>query len=645
MKAIKKLPLLLAVCIIALIVAILCASAGNASSPTVAHADGDTSFELTSYSVSYDIKSDRTMDVQLDVTAHLTGWNSTGIIYDIPVNAGDRVRKLKAYSLDTGTPTDIEYSIENDDSDLVSVYLDDYRNKYNETHSYRIAYEYAITKPKSKNNIYLNAIGFGIQATVNDISIKVKLPEGLTNTHCYVGGSGTDTEYTAYQVNGNEVTLKLDYLRHYNGVTFDFEFADGVLSTKTDMTPYWIIIGACAVFAVLFAVKFLCFNKNDLTPIPCFSVPVNPPEGIKGAKSAAFDDPTLEMDPLLMGKLIDNKVDSSDVTSLLYYWANKGYIKINMENEKDIVLIRIYNTLPEGTPNYQKVMYTNLFRTGEVVHVNSLANNFYSTVERVTKEVNSENGKLYDGKSMAIAILFALLGALAMCVTPILTAMFTINRHLLIIAPLFMIIPVFVIFALTQTVKYKTLKYKKSKMALLYGAVALLALVFCGIYILLVPSYVIETLPKLLLAAIGFAIVMTSVSLICRTEDYNTKLNRIIGFKEFIETVEKDKLEEMLESNPEFYYNVLPYAIVLGVSDKWANKFDGLTVNPPQWATGSFSDTLFSAMLFNSLMRNVNTNMVRTFLSRPSSGSSSGFHGSFGGFGGGGHGGGGFRGK
>ncbi len=649
MKKIKKLPLMLAAGVLIALTALIFALTGKTSAPTVAHAY-DTRFAFTSYSVTYDLRSDRTMDVQLDLEAKYLGYSSRGFIYDIPVNAGDRVRNLKAYSLDTGFATSVEYSIENEDSDFISVYMDDDRIKYGETHSYRITYEYAITKPVSKNNIYLNAIGFGSEATIANVSVVVNLPDGWTDTHCYVGRRGTTEEFVDYTVNGNSVALGLDGLDRYNGITFDFEFADGVLSTKPDMTPYWIIIGACAVFAVLFAVKLLCFNKNNLTPIPCFSVPANPPEGIKGAKSVAFDDPTLEMDPLIMGKLIDNKVDNSDITSLIYYWASKGYIKINMQNEKDVVLIRIYNALPENSPNYQKTMYSSLFKSGEVVHINSLTNTFYSTVERVTKEVNSENGKLYEGKSMAFAILFALIGAAAMCVTPIAMALLGINRDLLLIAPFFMIVPVFIIFALTQTVKYRTLKFKKSKLILLYGAVGLLALVFCALYLVLVPSYVIELLPKFILAAVGFAIVMLSVSLISRADDYTEKLNRIVGFKEFIETVEKDKLEEMLESNPEFYYNVLPYAIVLGVSDKWADKFEGLTVKPPQWSTGSMSDTIFNIMIFNSVMRNVNINMTKTFLSRPSSGSSSGFrggggHGGFGGFSGGGHGGGGFRGR
>lgn len=617
------------------------------STTAVAHAaDYSTRFTFTSYSVTYDIRSDRTMDVTLDLTARYEGYASTGFIYDIPVNAGDRVRNLQAYKLVNGEESYLEYSIENEDSDFISVYMDDYRVKTGETHSYRIKYEYAITRPTSDNNIYLNAIGFGSEAAINDVSVVINLPDGLKNTHCYIGVSGSNNEeYTGFTKNANVITLSIDSLSAWNGITFDFEFENGVLSTKPDFTPYWIIIGACVIFAVLFAVKFLCFNRDDLTPIPSFSVPVNPPEGFGGAPDKAYDDPTSEMDPLIMGKLIDNKVDNSDVTSLLYYWANKGYIKINMRDEKDVIFIRVHKDLPQNSPDYQKIMYRNLFLSGEVVHMKSLANTFYATVETVTKKVNKDNGKLHDTKSMAVAIIFALLGGLVMGLTPILMAIFTINTHLLLIAPMLMVIPVFAVFALTLAIKDKTLKLKKSKLVLMYSGVALLALLFCGLYLIIVPSYVIEIAPKLLLSAVGFAIVMLSVSLICRTEDYTAKLNRIVGFKEFIETVEKEKLEEMLESNPEFYYNVLPYAIVLGVSDKWEKKFEDLTVKPPQWATGSFSDTVFNVILFNSLMRNMNMHMVKTFVSRPSSGSGSGHGGHFGGFSGGGHGGGGFRGK
>ena len=221
------------------------------------------------------------------------------------------------------------------------------------------------------------------------------------------------------------------------------------------------------------------------------------------------------------------------------------------------------------------------------------------------------------------------------------------------ILQLFMIIPSLIVFAVTQSVKYNKHKYSKKKMALLYGGVILLAAVISVIYVLLTPSYVIEVVPKILLCVLGFIIVITSATLISRTPAYTEKLNKIIGFREFILTAEKDKLETMLEGNPDFYYNILPYAIVLGVSSVWEQKFAALTFGPPAWATGYSRDGVFDFIVFNAMFNRVNSRMYSAMTSRPAPSSASGSSfsgggghgGSFGGFSGGGHGGGGFRGR
>ena len=637
MKKARKLPLLFYSLILFLTVAAALFFRGGASG---VYAAGPYDFEFTEFHVTYDIRADRTMDVTMDLAVHYLGSQSTGFMHDIPVNAGDRVRKIEAYELNAvgGTERALDYKVKQETTNFITVDMGDTTRKTNQTHYYRVKYEYAITKPANKNAIYLNAIGFGSEASMSNVTIVLNLPDGFTGAKYFAEKRGTESEGIAVSPVGKTITLKFDHLPAYQGVTFQLDFKDGVLSTKTDLTPYWVIIAACVILAFLFAVKFLLFNKDGLTPI----VNVEAPNG---------------MDPLVMGKLIDNKVDKSDVTSLIYYWANKGYIKINMPEEKnadsgDIELIQIRTKLPDGSPSYQVKMYDRLFKGGSLVKLSDLTYKFYSTVESVTKEVNAENSRLYSGKSMAFAVLFALIGGLVMALTPIILALTTISGKLFLILPLFMIVPAFVIFALTQTVRYNRLKFKKSKLILCYCGVALLAALFSVIYVVFLPSYYVEIAPKIILCVVGFATVMLSACIISRTEAYTEKLNHIVGFREFITLTEKDKLEAMLEDNPELYYQILPYAIVLGVSDIWENKFANLTIAPPSWTTRTYADNVFDFMLFNAAMRRVNTRMTSTFISRPtpspSSGSFSGggsHGGSFGGFSGGGHGGGGFRGR
>lgn len=628
MKAIKKLPLILAALILLLIAATGIAMSANGAQKV--YAAGAYDFEFTTFNVNYDIRADRTMDVTLDLGVHYLGYASTGIMHDIPVNAGDRVRNIKAYELDEfGAEQHLDYNVKREYAGLITVDMGDYSNKTDETHFYRIKYEYAITKPRAKNAIFLNAVGFGSDGEINDVNVTLKLPDGLDYAKRYSNESGEGDGVAVTPVNG-VISIHYDYLPAREGVTVEMVFNDGVLSTKADMTPYYVIIAGCVILGLLFAVKFLSFNKDGLSPVSDTQAPAG-------------------VDPLVMGKLIDNRVDQSDVTSLIFYWANKGYLKIDLHDESDIELIRIMQHLPESAPKHQHIMYEGLFKSGDIVKINSLSQSFYRVVEAVTKEVNAENSKLYDGKSMGVAVLFALIGGLLMCLTPIILTIMTISFKLFTIVPLFMIIPAFIVFALTQSVKYNTLKYGKKKIIMMYAGVALLSLVFTAVYALVIPSYYIELIPKIILCVIGFAIVILSTTIISRTEAYTEKLNHIVGFRDFIKYAEKDQLEALLEGNPEYYYQVLPYAIVLGVSDIWENKFAALTVPPPTWTTNSYMDDMFSIVMFNSVIRRANLNMVNNFVSRPSSGSYSGGGGhgggSFGGFSGGGHGGGGFRGR
>jgi hypothetical protein len=121
---------------------------------------------------------------------------------------------------------------------------------------------------------------------------------------------------------------------------------------------------------------------------------------------------------------------------------------------------------------------------------------------------------------------------------------------------------------------------------------------------------------------------------------------QVQGFKEFIERVEKPRLQLLLQENPLYFDQTLAYAMVFGLTSVWAEKFEGLLTQPPTWYVGN-GFTHFSTVHFmNSVDKSMN-NMNSALSSRPSQSGSggSGFGGgegsSGGGCGGGGCGGGG----
>lgn len=78
-------------------------------------------------------------------------------------------------------------------------------------------------------------------------------------------------------------------------------------------------------------------------------------------------------------------------------------------------------------------------------------------------------------------------------------------------------------------------------------------------------------------------------------------LGKIRGFKRFLKVVEKQKLEVLVMENPTYFYDILPYAYVLGLSDKWIKKFETITLEEPNWYSGR-SD--FSINTFNKSINN-----------------------------------------
>ena len=120
-----------------------------------------------------------------------------------------------------------------------------------------------------------------------------------------------------------------------------------------------------------------------------------------------------------------------------------------------------------------------------------------------------------------------------------------------------------------------------------------------------------------------------------RTEYGDRILEKVLGFREFIETAEKEKLEMMFESNPSYFYNILPYAMVLGLSAKWSAHFDGLAVSPPDWYRGYRYDR-FNTRDFDRDLNSRFNSISSSMSSSPSSSGSSSSGGSSGGGSGGG---------
>ncbi len=601
-----------------------------------AYTNSAYSFNISAYDVVYDINSDCSMNVTETITIDYTGYSSTGFMRDIPIDGEARVKNLTVCELSGGEEISVAYDVyfyEDGEYTYLTADIGDSTRKTDESHTYIIRYDY-IGYENEGSMLGVNAIGTGWDCTISNVTVTINAPEGFIagSTVCYVGSYGSATATSDFNVSGNTITMNCNTLSRYNGITFNLYFEEGTLGSYFNGLPWLLLLIGVVILAALILLKFLKFTNPPLTPVVNFTAP---------------DD----MDPLAVGQLIDGEISNEDVTSLIYYWADKGYLKINMQDEDNPVLIRIYKNLPENAPQYQKDMYAAMFAGGETVKISSLSERFYPVIDRVKKKATIQKRAMYDGKSVTAATIFAVLGGLFAALLPMMLAVIQISGKILNLAYLLAVVPAVAVFVLTQTVYYFRYKRKKVTSILLLIGIALLGGVFVALYVGLVPYAVMETAPKAVAGLLSVAIGMLSVTLIVRTKLYNEQMNGIIGFRNFILYTEKDKLEAMLEEDPQLYYHVLPYAQVMGVTDKWEDKFKALTVEPPQWLVDPLG-TYVSFVMINRCMRVSFVAMNRHMAARPPQaggghgfGGGGGFSGGGGGFAGGGFGGGGGRGR
>lgn len=105
-----------------------------------------------------------------------------------------------------------------------------------------------------------------------------------------------------------------------------------------------------------------------------------------------------------------------------------------------------------------------------------------------------------------------------------------------------------------------------------------IAIVFVILAIVLVDISIWLTLALILLAIVSVIIAYYAPK---RTEEGTRVLEHILGLEEYIKVAEKDRLQ--FQEKEYIFFEILPYAIALGLATVWAKAFEGLITANPDW--------------------------------------------------------------
>lgn len=583
------------------------------------------SYDITRYSVDMQISSSREVTVKEEIEVYFTGTHSHGIIRDFTLDNGVYYYGINA----TCDHSDFSFYSEHD-SNVISVYMRGEGIVTNQTRTYTLSYRMIVPPLAEEGYLPLDVIGYGWNTTIENVTVRVtvsELPKGYKIYSGYAGTVGNDCN-AQISWNQNVATITADSLQMYSGITLDLSFSEGVLTPYFDMSVIWAMLTGLLIFGIAIVFKLLFKKQPQITETVNFA----PPEGI---------------DPLHMGKLIDNSVDGEDIGSLVFWFAEKGYLTITLtEDDNNPMITATGKPLPDSEPAYRREIFEGLFKEKNQLYISELDEDFGSVVETVKMMVPTVPEGIHSKKSKLLCFLSALISAGLIALFGLIWGSYVIydfSYFATLLIAIVSVIPSTIASIFANTRENKWSKGKKLWCKLGFSLLGILL----GLIMTWFGGYGFSILSGLLLSVSGAISGLLAGDMLCRTPQYNDLLGQILGFKNFILYTEKDKIEFMLSEKPELYYHILPYAQVLGVTDAWTDKFEGLNMSPPTYVYGT-EYVAWSYLRYRTIynaMRSRTLYAYREHREAVSHSGSGGVGGGFGGgFGGGGFGGGGGRG-
>jgi uncharacterized membrane protein len=527
-----------------------------------------------------------TVDVEFHQSRH-------GIYREIPFRYRDEFGKtiitpLRVLSVTDESGKAWKYQVKKAGS-VIHIRIGDAKRSVKGNQTYVITYEVenVILFFDDHDELYWNVTGNYWKAPIKEASATVSLVTKKKSKNLmvagYEGGYGSKEGcgYETFDNSGKFITKRS--LKMGEGLTIAFGWDKGIVFPPSSWKKFlWAMniaenwIFLLPIFSFIYMFNLWYRKGRDPRVRESVTVMYEPPK---------FDNQPLT--PAEVGTLIDEKLDPRDITSTIVGLAVKGYIKIEetkreglMFDKRDYDLIKVKEPDVHLSP-FEMELMKNLFSTsppGIRLLVSSLKNRFYTNLPVLKKTLYGE------------------------------------------------------------LVREKYFLSSPEKVRNSYIAAGIVVLVFAILaFLFLVPSSGGKSFIAGLLT--GIPVLAFAKFMPAKTRAGASAYMDILGFQEFLNRAEKDRLEKMGDMN--LFSKFLPYAIALDVADNWAKAFEGIYQDPPDWYVFPVGFRTFSPYAFTHSLNSVTSDLSSAMFSAPRR---SGGGGGGGGFGGGGSSGGGFGG-
>lgn len=502
------------------------------------------SFFIQDYKVDIEVNENKSARVTEEILVEFK-YASHGIIREIPHPKASvsRISVSEKYSV-SKVGGNVEIQIGDADKTIQG------------QHKYTISYNY--NYHDNKPEFYHNIIGTEWKVPIRNASFRIRMPKEFDGEKAGLSIGKTDTAGfdggAAFRVVDNIVIeghMERE-LAKGEGITFRTEVPKGYFNRYF---PYAdaIAIAVSAILALIAYILWAKYGKDEhVPPVVTFEIP----KGLNAVQAEfAYKGDT----------------STKGLAAFLIELANKGYVDI--QNQHRNFIIRKLASC-EDDPMAKKYLDALFPKKNIVTHYElKTSRSYYVKCQQILTSAGSKMDMIYDMRTIE--------GKIPQAMLRIISAIFLIG-----------------VFAFAD---FSFRGFFAGGIASIVAfALFMISPIIMDVWNLLTKVWMIITGPALIiitmlfdgssyenLGTVGIISIFLLIALVCghylpkRNAQGKVYLGELMGLRKFIQTAELPELEAMAESNPRQFYNILPYAYILGVSDVWTKKLDNFLQTHP----------------------------------------------------------------
>ncbi len=260
-------------------------------------------------------------------------------------------------------------------------------------------------------------------------------------------------------------------------------------------------------------------------------------------------------------------LSGGDLTMMVFSWAQLGYLLIRMEGKGKVVLLKRMEMGNERSP-YENKVYRSLFGNRQVVDATGmtyarLCRKVAATVpnERNMYRGNSGNMKIFRGLA-CVSMIFC-----GVCVAMNMTTIPALYILLSVILGIFGAVSGWLI----QAVAYRT--HLRGKTPVYIGFLCIL--LWIGLGLLCTQIWI----------PLGCCVGEFLIGYLAAYGGRRSELGRhdasqVLGFRHFVKHLQPDEISRLMKNDPDYFFNMAPYALAMGVINPFARGFGRRNLDP-----------------------------------------------------------------